>query len=125
MKNVNKQNPSSVDFGRSIHTPSKVLREAKLKNRELRRMKNVYHARKNPDKYSIELGVCWMCWLDLTSEMLEKWRIEPFSEMRSHEKVCPLCGYPHWKGRIWYPFRYIRGYIGNPSSRYGMEKEKR
>lgn len=64
------------------------------------------------------------CWIDLTFEMLEKWRIEPYSEMKEHEKFCPLCGYPHWKGRIWYPFRFIRGYIGNPSSRYGIKGKK-
>jgi len=119
---VNKTNPSAIDFGERAHVPPKVLREAKQAQRDKRKMINLVKAREDPDNYSVELGTCWMCWLDLTGEeTLEKWRMEPFSEVKLHEKVCPLCGYPHWKGRVWYPFRYLRGYLGNPSSRYGMK----
>lgn len=124
-KNKDKLNPSSKDFGASMHTPLKVLKQAKQANREMRVMKHVHNARSNSDKYSIDLGVCWMCWMDLTGEPLEKWRREPFSFTKSHDKICPLCGYMHWKGRIWFPFRFIRGYIGNPSSRYGIKGKRK
>lgn len=86
-------------------------------------MKRIFDAKNNPDQFDTEMGVCWMCWMDLTGESLIEWRKEPYSSVTLHEKECPLCGYDHWKGRVWYPFRYLRGYIGNPSSRYGMKKK--
>lgn len=99
------------------------LKKAKQKNRQYRKMKYVMKAKNDPDSFDTELGVCWMCWMDITGQELIKWRNYPYSEVKLHEEVCPLCGYDHWKGRIWFPFRYLRGYIGNPSSRNGM-KEK-
>jgi len=123
-KNKDKTNPTSKDFGASMHTPTKVLKEAKQANRGKRVMRKVFDARRYPDRESIDLGVCWMCWMDLTEEPLEKWRREPYSFVIPHDQVCPLCGYMHWKGRIWYPFRFIRGYIGNPSSRHGIRGRK-
>lgn len=96
------------------------LRKAKAELRELRNMKAVFEAKNNPDVHSLDLGTCWMCWVDLTGEWLDKWRYEPFSEVALHKEICPLCGYNHWKGRIWYPFRYKKNYIGNPSERDGI-----
>ena len=118
-----KENPSWRRFGSGMTSPT-TLKKAKQDNRELRNMRGVHKARITPDKYSIELGVCWMCWMDLTSEILEKWRKLPYSEVKEHEDICPLCGYSRWKGRVWYPFRFLRGYIGNPSSRRGIIRKK-
>lgn len=103
---------------------TRLLKEAKKKNRWMRKMINVRKAKRNPDLYSIDFGVCWQCWLDLSGKMLDGWRREPYSEMKTHSKVCPLCGYDHWVGRVWFPFRFLRGYIGNPSSRYGIKENE-
>jgi len=65
-----------------------------------------------------DFGVCWRCWIRITGQGLNNWRKEPFSITRPHEEVCPLCTYDRWKGRIWYPKRYIMAIeIGNPSRR--------
>lgn len=67
---------------------------------------------------SLDFGVCWQCFIRITGQGLSNWRKEPYSEMREHREICPLCGYDHWRGRIWYPKRYIMAVeIGNPSRR--------
>ena len=116
-----KENPSWINFGSNSSSP-KMLRQAKQGNREKRILKRVFEAKENLDKFPIDFETCWMCWMDLTGEDLEKWRRLPYSKVGLHEEVCPLCAYPNWKGRIWYPFRFIRGYIGNPSARDGIKK---
>lgn len=61
-----------------------------------------------PDKYSPEQGTCWLCFVRLTGEYnLERWRIEPFFERKTHPSICPVCGYNRWKGGIWYPFKLL------------------
>lgn len=67
-------------------------------------------------KYSDDYGTCWMCWIQLTDEELI---MDPsYSDNEKHMSLCPLCGYEHWIGRRWFPFRYLKwGVIGNPSSR--------
>jgi len=126
MLRTKSKNPSSIDFGirkRSYASPE-ALQKAKKDNSILRKWKNIWIAKKFPDKFPTDLGVCWMCWIDLTGEMLQEWRTLPFSEVEFHDATCPLCGYSSWKGRIWYPFRFIRGYIGNPSSRKEFKRGK-
>lgn len=117
---MKQQNPSNRKFG-SIETSTEVLKAAKDKLRPYRKMTTVLDAKKNPDKYSMDMGTCWMCWVEITGEWLESYRYEPFSQNKHHEEVCPLCGYSHWKGRIWFPFRFKRHYIGNPSARDGIK----
>ena len=117
-------NPSSKSFGKITPSTRKELEEAKNKNRRLRNMVRVYKVKRNSDGVATSLGTCWMCWLDITKEGLGKYRTEPFSLMTNHKEICPLCGYKRWRGRIWYPFRFVRGYIGNPSSRYGFHNKK-
>ena len=101
----------------------KTLLEAKEKNRIYRKMKRIWDAKNEPDQFETDMGVCWMCWMDLTGNDLPEWRKEPYSIIITHSSECPLCGYPTWKGRVWFPFRLLRGYVGNPSSRHGMKKE--
>ncbi len=108
-----------IKYGGSEPTP-KVLREAKKDLRELRNFSSLNKAKKDPYIFPLDLGVCWMCWIDLTNKYLTEWRVEPYSSTKEHDLICPLCGYSRWKGRIWYPFRLLRGYIGNPSSRFGI-----
>lgn len=117
----NRKNPSSIDFGKYAPIPNKVLKTAKDKNRFSRIMKRVWEAKTFPDRFDTDFPTCWMCWNDLSGKWLEDWRKEPFSEMKEHEEKCPLCGYPHWKGRVWYPFRFLRNYSGNPSRRNGFK----
>jgi len=70
------------------------------------------------DGMSMDFGVCWQCWIRITGQGINNWRKEPFSENRQHEETCPLCGYEHWQGRVWYPKRFIIACeIGNPSRR--------
>ena len=65
-----------------------------------------------------DFGCCWVCWIRITGEGLNEWRYPPFSEMKPHPEVCPLCGQEKWRGRIWYPKRYlVYAEIGNPSRR--------
>lgn len=72
------------------------------------------------DGLSPDFGVCWQCWIRITGQGLEDWRREPFSQANEHEERCPLCGYEHWKGRIWFPKQYLMATeIGNPSRRDG------
>jgi len=124
LKKTVKTNPSSTQFGRIKPVPLGTLRRAKKEKRALRNFKRVRDAKINPDKYPIEMGVCWMCWDDLTGQDIQKWRKLPFSTVETHDETCPLCGYSRWKGRVWYPFKFLRNYIGNPSSRdFGKERE--
>lgn len=123
-KNLHMKNPSAKDFGVRAYTTDKEYRSAKRQNRRLRDLKKLALLKRNPDKLPIDIGTCWMCWIDLTGEGLNDWRKEPYSEMKGHDPECPLCGYHHWKGRIWYPLKYKQNWIGNPSSRYGIKDGK-
>lgn len=125
MKSTSQKNPSFKDFGSLQHVPDKVLKEHKNGLRCYRNMRIVNQAREDNTAFDIDQESCWMCWMDLTGNMLENWRKEPYSEVKTHSKKCPICGYPHWKGRVWYAFRFLRGYIGNPSSRHGIGGDKK
>lgn len=77
-----------------------------------------------PEKYSIDQGACWLCWMRLTGKDLLNWRKEPYYATKlQHEKECPVCGYKHWLGATWYPFRYLQrkktAFSNNPSFRRG------
>jgi len=117
-----KKNPSSREFSKQGVTPIGVLLKAKRLNGRDRNMIKVGQAMVNPDQYPQNFATCWMCWMDLARENLEDWRKMPWSEMGSHGRNCPLCGYPRWKGRMWYPFKKLKGYFGNPSSRWGHDQ---
>lgn len=120
-RNINKYNPTSKDFGVYKPATEKELKEYKEKNRPRRKMKRIHDAKTEPDQFDTNMGVCWMCWMDITQKGLEEWRREPYSVADTlHDRICPLCGYSSWKGRVWYPFRFLRGYIGNPSARNGI-----
>lgn len=125
LKNTLQKNPSSKEFARVTGPSLRKLREIMRKNRSKRRMQRVWEAKRNPDKFETDYETCWMCWCDLSGKGLVEWRKEPFSELKDHSPICPLCFYPHWKGRVWYPFRYLRDYIGNPSSRFEINKKKK
>lgn len=80
------------------------------------------------DNLPVDYGCCWICWIRITGEGLNDWRVEPFSEMKEHPDICPLCEQEHWRGRIWYPKRYLMySEIGNPSRRdnKGQKIDKR
>jgi hypothetical protein len=78
------------------------------------------------EKMSVDFGVCWMCWIRITGEGLNKWRREPYSENRAHQSNCPLCTQDKWSGRVWYPKRYLMyTEIGNPSRRDNIAPENR
>lgn len=71
-----------------------------------------------------EYGTCWGCFMSITKQDIDNWR-EDYSEKKEHPNTCPLCGYEHWKGRVWYPFKFIRDMeIGNPSRRDGRDPTK-
>lgn len=112
-----RKNPSSKVFGKVQNVPTVILEKAMKRNKPFRKMKRVKDAIKNPDKWPIDYGTCWQCWRDISGKWLSEWRKEPYSEMKKHDEVCPLCFYSHWKGRVWYPFRYLRGFKFNPSKR--------
>ena len=116
-------NPSSLKYGEARVANHETLLKIKSRNRELRILGRVNRFKANSDKLSISQGTCWMCWMDLTNKPLNEFRMNPFSDNNlKHDLKCPICGYPSWKGRIWYPFRYLRGWVGNPSSRFGMHE---
>jgi len=124
LKNNPKRNPSNKIFSTTAHVPFGVLLKAMKKNAGLRKLAKIREAYLNPNTYPQDFATCWMCWIDLTGLPLEGWRREPWSEMSPHYKHCPLCSYPFWKGRIWYPFRKLNGYFGNPSSRWGHDSKE-
>lgn len=75
-----------------------------------------------PERYSTEQGTCWLCWTRLTHESLAKWRKSPYyCHEQTTPQICPVCGYDHWIGSVWYPFKYLRDtgkiLMGNPSFR--------
>ena len=121
MSNTQKKNPSSRKFSKVGKVPIGVLLKAMRKNRVLRKISKVREASLNPNIYPQDFATCWMCWIDLTLLPLEGWRKGPWSEMGPHYLHCPLCGYPYWKGRMWYPFKKLKAYFGNPSSRWGHD----
>jgi len=65
-----------------------------------------------------DMGVCWMCWIELTNEDLNDWR-DKYAKIEYDDKVktCPLCGYDQWRGAIWYPQKYLMDTEENPSYR--------
>lgn len=80
-------------------------------------------------KFPDEYATCWMCWIQLTKQGLEEWRDGIYSDLGKHSEVCDLCGYKNWKGRRWFPFKWLRwAELGNPSSRFRFDdsfKKKR
>jgi len=69
-------------------------------------------------EYPPDLGVCWMCWLEITKLPFEPFRDSEFCSDEKHDEECPLCGYTHWSGKVWYPFKYLWvKEIGNPSKK--------
>ena len=88
--------------------------EAQITNKE-HRINKV--AKLTLKEFKDEFGTCWQCWMDLTGKGLDDWR-EKYSEAKDHPKECSLCGYDHWKGRVWYPFKFLRNEgVSNPSRR--------
>lgn len=114
LKNITAKKSSQEKL---VDYEEKTLEEVKEKYRIQRYNTKLKRAKENPESFPIDLGVCWMCWEDLTGRPLGRYRRTPYSEVKEHPEVCPLCNYSHWKGRVWYPFKFLRGYIGNPSSR--------
>ena len=97
--------------------PNKTVRKKKL--RDLLKSLNVKEGSllKNAPLPE-DFGTCWACFMDITKCQLDEYR-EKYSAKIEHEESCPLCGYDHWKGRVWYPFKLIRDMeIGNPSTRF-------
>lgn len=77
------------------------------------------------DNLPLDFGVCWACWIRITGEGLNNWRVPPYSVAKPHEEVCPLCGRTNWRGRVWYPKRYlIDKEVGNPSRRENAPKKE-
>lgn len=109
------RNPSKRSYGPV--NPS-VLRNEVLKSPSWTFTKNLEKLG-GIDKLASNFGVCWKCWIRITGEaQLEDWRKEPYSTMKEHIDICPLCGYDHWRGRVWFPKRYLMAIeIGNPSRR--------
>lgn len=75
-----------------------------------------------PERFTIDEGTCWLCWMRLTGQELRGWRKKPFYELElTHGKKCPACGYTHWTGATWFPFKYLEEkgkiLVGNPSFR--------
>lgn len=111
-----------------INPSRKKIKERKVVDDDL--LKRIAHKspqywfRKNLQKWGgieglpEDLGVCWICWVLITNQGLKEWRKPPFSEIKRHPSVCPLCNYDRWSGRIWYPKRYVLlTQVGNPSRR--------
>jgi len=73
-----------------------------------------------------DIGVCWMCWIELTNEDLNEWRnkYSRFPEIEGN-KTCPLCGYDEWKGNIWLVKKYLMDIEENPSLRHQPKVKRR
>jgi hypothetical protein len=93
--------------------PNKSVRKLKFKQ-----LAEKYTLEKIPE----DMEVCWGCFMDITKADIDEWRAI-YSEDKVHPATCPLCGYDHWKGRVWYPFKFLKDVkIGNPSERYPKRK---
>lgn len=80
----------------------------------------VLHSSLFAETYPEDQATCWLCWVRLTGEGLEGWKKEPYySAYYKHTNECQVCGYNHWEGGAWFPFRYIKRYgkrlLRNPS----------
>jgi len=84
--------------------------------------KKVLNSTLYPERFEVNQGTCWLCWMRLTRQDLIGWRKKPYCDMSfNHDKECPVCGYSHWAGATWFPFIYLQEkrkiLIGNPSFR--------
>jgi len=120
---MEKKNQDVIRFSEIREELIRDLQKAKQENSRRRVLRRVLKAKSNPDLLNPDEPLCWMCWLDITGQNLRDFRRKPYSEIIPHKKICPLCGYSSWKGRAWYPLRYLIDYKGNPSSRNGMKDD--
>lgn len=102
---------------------SSVLHESfKYRSKKYCDAKKILESTLYPERFKIDQGTCWLCWMRLTGQELASWRREPYYERgMKHKEECPVCGYNHWIGAVWYPFRYLQEkgkiILGNPSFR--------
>lgn len=104
-----------------VKTPTGLLRSSMLPEASERRLKKIKSI--GLKSFKDNYGTCWQCFMGLTGEGLDEWRGE-YSIREDHPEECPLCGYNHWKGRIWFPFKYLNNLsqnIENPSRRDSKE----